>query len=232
MSLNKDNPPQSDNWVLNAEAVSKSVQFADEIIHILNGITLRVRRGESLAICGASGSGKTTLLGILGGMDTPSKGSVMIEGENIAAMSEDSRARVRAQKVGFVFQSFQLLSSLNALENVMLPMELKQQAHAQKMAAEFLARVGLEHRMNHFPASLSGGEQQRVAIARAFACHPSILFADEPTGNLDTRTGEKISDLLFELNAEHQTTLVLVTHDENLAKRCDRVVHLAGGGLL
>ncbi len=222
----------SSDSVLTAESVCKRVRFGDETIEILRDVSLDINRSESVAICGASGSGKTTLLGILGGMDVPTEGNVLINGANIARMTEEQRAGVRAQQVGFVFQSFQLLSSLSAVENVMLPMELKQQSNARALAEEFLVRVGLGHRINHFPSSLSGGEQQRVAIARAFACHPAILFADEPTGNLDTKTGEKISDLLFELNEEHQTTLVLVTHDEKLAARCGRVIHLAGGSVV
>ncbi len=215
--------------ILIMRGVSKTVEFDGDLIQILSDIDIDVAQGESLAICGVSGSGKTTLLGLLGGMDLPSEGEIVIDGVNMVDLDEEDRAKMRAEHIGFVFQSFQLIGSLTALENVLLPMELKQQSNALELAREYLERVGLSHRLAHYPANLSGGEQQRVAIARAFACHPTILFADEPTGNLDTKTGAVVSDLLFELNKESGTTLVLVTHDERLAERCDRTIHLVAG---
>ena len=188
-----------------------------------------MKAGETLAIIGSSGSGKSTLLGILAGLDTPSSGTVMIGGQDITAMDEEGRAAVRAGHVGFVFQSFHLLPGLTALENVALPLELQGVSDALKTAEHYLQRVGLAARVTHYPRQLSGGEQQRVALARAFACRPTILFADEPTGNLDTGTGEKINDLLFALNEEEGTTLVLVTHEKNLAARCQRTLELQAG---
>lgn len=182
-----------------------------------------------MAIIGASGSGKTTLLGLLAGLDVPSSGRIVLDGREISAMNEEARARVRAECVGFVFQTFQLLDSLTAIENVMLPAELRGDRDAGAQAEVFLERVGLSARATHYPRQLSGGEQQRVAIARAFASRPSVLFADEPTGNLDTRTGQRIADLLFDLNRDGSTTLVLVTHDSRLADRCGRAVVLDGG---
>ena len=196
---------------------------------ILDGIDLEINAGESVAIVGASGSGKTTLLGILAGLDTPTSGTVALDGHELTQMSEEERARLRGELVGFVFQSFQLLGSLTALENVMLPGELRGDADPGGDSLELLRRVGLGERTSHYPRQLSGGEQQRVAIARAFASRPKILFADEPTGNLDSVTGAKIIDLLFELNAAFATTLVLVTHDKQLADRCDRVIELDAG---
>ena len=209
--------------------ISKQVTTAEGTLNILDKINLSLASGESLAIVGPSGSGKSTLLGILAGLDLPSSGSVRLNGQDITAMDEEGRAAVRAKHVGFVFQSFHLLPGLTALENVALPLELQGDREALTTAAYFLQRVGLNHRTTHYPRQLSGGEQQRVAVARAFACRPTILFADEPTGNLDTGTGEKINDLLFELNREEGTTLVLVTHELNLAARCgQRLVFAAG----
>ena len=209
--------------------ISKQVNTAEGTLNILDKINLSLASGESLAIIGPSGSGKSTLLGILAGLDLPSSGSVRLNGRDITAMNEEGRAAVRAKHVGFVFQSFHLLPGLTALENVALPLELQGNKEALTTAAYFLERVGLDHRMTHYPRQLSGGEQQRVAVARAFACRPTILFADEPTGNLDTGTGEKINDLLFELNKEEGTTLVLVTHELNLATRCGQRLVLAAG---
>ena len=199
----------------------KTVSTADGDLDILRGIDLEIAAGTSAAIVGASGSGKSTLLGLLAGMDVASGGEIMLDGEELGNLDEDQRARVRAEKVGFVFQSFQLLPALTARENVMLPLELSGRKDAGDVANRLLGEVGLAGRLDHYPTTLSGGEQQRVAIARAFVSEPKILFADEPTGNLDTRTGERIIDLLFRLNAGAGTTLVLVTHDERLARRCD-----------
>ena len=199
----------------------KTVSTADGDLDILRGIDLEIAAGTSAAIVGASGSGKSTLLGLLAGMDVASGGEIMLDGEQLGNLDEEQRARVRAEKVGFVFQSFQLLPALTARENVMLPLELSGRKDAGDVANRLLGEVGLAGRLDHYPTTLSGGEQQRVAIARAFVSEPKILFADEPTGNLDTRTGERIIDLLFRLNAGAGTTLVLVTHDERLARRCD-----------
>jgi putative ABC transport system ATP-binding protein len=201
-------------------------------LEILKGITLEIKSGESVAIVGASGSGKSTLLGLLAGLDEASAGSVCINGTDLGALDEDGRARFRGRYIGFVFQSFQLLPALTALENVMLPMELQGHNNVAQQAEHYLQRVGLGERMRHYPLQLSGGEQQRVALARAFASRPAILFADEPTGNLDTRTGQHIIDLLFELNREEGTTLVLVTHDQTLADRCQRRLRLDSGTLV
>ena len=209
----------------------KTVPTADGDLTILRGVDLEVLAGTSAAIVGASGSGKSTLLGLLAGMDVASAGEVWLDGVNLSALDEDARARLRAEKVGFVFQNFQLLPALSAKENVMLPLELAGIDEAGSIAERFLAKVGLQDRLGHYPTTLSGGEQQRVAIARAFAREPAVLFADEPTGNLDTRTGERIVDLLFELNARASTTLVLVTHDERLAERCDRRFSMTAGEL-
>ncbi|MEO0443809.1 MAG: ATP-binding cassette domain-containing protein, partial [Pseudomonadota bacterium] len=195
----------------------------------LSGINLQVRAGESLAIIGASGSGKSTLLGILAGLDIPTQGRVWLNGRDLTALDEDGRAKVRARSVGFVFQSFQLLPGLNALENVMIPLELHRNSDVERRARDYLVRVGLSHRLGHYPKQLSGGEQQRVAIARAFASKPKILFADEPTGNLDTRTGHTIIELLFTLNQAQNTTLVFVTHEARLAARCQKVLELEAG---
>jgi len=206
--------------------------MAEGELEILKGIELEIKRGESVAIVGASGSGKSTLLGLLAGLDEPSAGRVVVNGTDLGILSEDQRATFRGQHVGFVFQSFQLLPALTALENVMLPLELKGRRDAREKAEEFLQRVQLGNRMHHYPLQLSGGEQQRVAISRAFASQPDILFADEPTGNLDTRTGAHIIDLLFELNAQEGTTLVLVTHEERLAHRCSRSITLEAGAIV
>lgn len=218
-------------YAVEALSLSKSVVSNDTTIPILTNLNLAVPKGERLAIIGSSGSGKSTLLGLLAGLDIASSGKVVIAGQEIGLMDEDGRAAVRAEHMGFVFQSFQLLGSLTALENVMLPMQLAGQRDAQAIAIEALESVGLASRATHYPKQLSGGEQQRVAIARAFAAKPSILFADEPTGNLDVVTGEAIIKLLFDLNAKSGTTLVLVTHDMNLARRCQRVLNLQGGVL-
>ena len=218
--------------ILSARNLSKVVPSAEGDLTILHRLSLELKQGDSLAIVGASGSGKSTLLGLLAGLDLPSAGSVTLAGQDLGSLDEDQRARVRAEHVGFVFQSFQLLDSLNALENVMLPLELDGRTDAREHARRLLERVGLGQRLSHSPRQLSGGEQQRVAIARAFAAEPAVLFADEPTGNLDSHTGERISDLLFELNQERGTTLVLVTHDERLAQRCRRLIRLDAGHLV
>lgn len=215
--------------ILNARHLSKVVPSAEGELSILADLSLELDKGDSLAIVGTSGSGKSTLLGLLAGLDLPSSGEVHLAGHALAQLDEDQRARVRAEHVGFVFQSFQLLDSLNALENVMLPLELEGRRDAQARASELLERVGLGARLHHHPRQLSGGEQQRVALARAFAAEPDVLFADEPTGNLDSHTGAHITELLFELNRERGTTLVLVTHDERLAQRCHRLLRLEGG---
>ncbi len=207
----------------------KSVQTSEGLLTILKGIDLTIREGEVVAIVGASGSGKSTLLGLMAGLDGATSGDLKLNGKSLSAMDEEQRAILRGQLVGFVFQSFQLLPSLTALENVMLPIELKGDAAAREKARALLERVGLSERWHHYPNQLSGGEQQRVAIARAFATEARILFADEPTGNLDTATGAKVIDLLFDLNREFSTTLVLVTHEERLAKRCDRIIKLVAG---
>ncbi len=215
-----------------ARDLAKTVQTAAGPLTILKNINIAIDAGESLAVIGASGSGKTTLLGILAGLDIPSSGSVSLAGEELTTLDEEARALLRGRLVGFVFQNFQLLGSLTAAENVMLPIELKGDADASERAVELLARVGLSDRGHHYPRQLSGGEQQRVAIARAFACRPQVLFADEPTGNLDTATGAKVTELLFQLNADFGTTLVLVTHDPRLAERCARSVTVDAGQLV
>ncbi|MGD8829449.1 MAG: ABC transporter ATP-binding protein [Pseudomonadales bacterium] len=218
--------------VIETAGVAKIVPTAEGELVILEGIDLEINAGESVAIVGASGSGKTTLLGILAGLDVPTAGRVWLCGAELTALDEEERARVRGEQIGFVFQTFQLLGSLTALENVMLPAELRGEAEAERDARAVLDKVGLSGRLDHYPRQLSGGEQQRVAIARAFASRPNVLFADEPTGNLDTRTGQRIIDLLFELNAEFATTLVLVTHDERLAQRCARIIEIDSGRIL
>lgn len=218
--------------MITTRAVCKTVTASDGALTILKGIDLNIKRGETVAIVGSSGSGKSTLLGILAGLDLPSSGSVQLAGNELTTLNEDQRAALRGQYVGFVFQSFQLLAGLTALENVMLPAELKGDASARQHAVNFLERVELGHRLNHYPRQLSGGEQQRVAIARAFAARPAVLFADEPTGNLDARTGAHIIDLLFDLNREQGTTLVMVTHEQRLAGRCQRSITLADGQLV
>ena len=209
----------------------KRVSTAESELEILRGIDLEIKRGETAAIVGASGSGKSTLLGLLAGLDAPSSGEIMLDGTNIVNLDEDERATLRSEKVGFVFQNFQLLPALTALENVMLPLELAGIGDAREKSEEFLSRVGLEERFHHYPRTLSGGEQQRVAIARAFASQPLILFADEPTGNLDSTTGATVVELLFGLNKEEGTTLVLVTHDNTLADRCQRRFTMTAGHL-
>lgn len=218
--------------IVEAKAITKRVETQEGELVILHPVDLVVAQGESLAITGASGSGKSTLLGILAGLDLPSSGDVIINQQIITHMDEEGRAKVRADYVGFIFQSFQLLPGLTALENVMLPLELRGDKQARSKAENFLTRVGLAQRFQHYPQQLSGGEQQRVAIARAFACEPKILFADEPTGNLDSHTGEKIIELLFSLNADQGTTLILITHEERLAHRCQRRIQLAAGELV
>ena len=216
-------------FMISVKNVSKKVMLGESEITILETLSLKVDGGESLAVIGPSGSGKSTLLGIMAGLDSPSTGTVHLAGVNITSMSEEGRAVMRSKHVGFVFQSFHLLPSLTAFENVSLPLELKGHAHAEKTAMQYLERVGLGDRMEHYPRQLSGGEQQRVAVARAFACKPNILFADEPTGNLDIVTGRTISNILFELNREEGTTLVIVTHEQNLAELCARRLHLKSG---
>jgi putative ABC transport system ATP-binding protein len=218
--------------LITADDVGKLVVTAEGGLGILKGISLEINPGEAVAVVGASGSGKSTLLGLLAGLDLPSSGSICLDGVEITTLDEDARAALRARLVGFVFQSFQLLPGLSALENVMLPLEIRGEREVADKAREYLERVGLGQRMTHYPRQLSGGEQQRVAIARAFACSPRVLFADEPTGNLDVATGSRIIDLIFALQAEHGATLVLVTHDERLAARCDRRIVLEGGELL
>jgi putative ABC transport system ATP-binding protein len=212
-----------------ADTLSRVVPLGERSLTILDNVSLAVNDGETLAIVGASGSGKTTLLGLLAGLDRPNTGSVSWHGETISTLTEDALAKKRQGTVGFVFQSFQLLPALTALENVMLPLELASNPDAEALAAEWLKRMGLGERIDHQPRQLSGGEQQRVAIARAFAASPSIVFADEPTGNLDTDTGNEIIDLMFKLNRDQGTTLILVTHDLELAARCNRHIRLARG---
>ncbi len=224
--------PTPPTAVLTASNLTKSVAMPHHQLTILNAINLQVAGAESVAIVGDSGSGKSTLLGLLAGLDVPSSGSVSLMGRELQQLSEDQRAAVRAQHVGFVFQSFQLLPNLTALENVMLPLEITNSRDVQQRAAAMLDQVGLGNRQQHYPGQLSGGEQQRVALARAFVTEPDILFADEPTGNLDTHTGETIADQLFELNRSRSTTLVLVTHDLKLAARCQRTLTMNAGQLL
>lgn len=212
--------------------LSKRVADATGELTILRDIDFTVPAGATLAIIGASGSGKSTLLGILAGLDTPTEGTVRLHGEDIFALDEDGRARLRKEKLGFVFQSFQLLPHLTALENVMLPLELRGDADARHKAEKMLARVGLSARMRHYPKYMSGGEQQRVALARAFVSNPPLLFADEPTGSLDAATGESVIQLMFELNREHGSTLVLVTHDAGVAVRCETTITITAGQLV
>jgi len=218
--------------IVTAEGVGKQVAVAGGMLTILEDISLSISAGESVAIVGVSGSGKSTLIGLLAGLDLPSAGRITLAGEDLTALDEDGRARLRGRSVGFVFQTFQLLPGLTALENVMLPLELAGATAADAQGREMLQRVGLEARASHYPRQLSGGEEQRVAIARAFATTPALLFADEPTGNLDAHTGERVADLLFALNAEQGTTLVLVTHDERMAARCTRRLHLDAGRIV
>jgi putative ABC transport system ATP-binding protein len=220
--------PMSDS-IISVEHVFKAVTDSTGTLEILRDIDFALKAQETAAIVGASGSGKSTLLSIIAGLDTPTSGTVHLAGQDMFAIDEDARAAVRARKVGFVFQSFQLLGNLTALENVMLPLELDARKDARKLATEMLGRVGLSQRLNSYPKVLSGGEQQRVALARAFVVHPAVLLADEPTGSLDFATGEKIMELMFELNREQGTTLVLVTHDRAIAGRCDRRITIEAG---
>ena len=224
-----DRTSDDESTVLAAEGLGKQVSSPEGTLAILADVTLAIRRGETIAVVGASGAGKSTLLALLAGLDEPTSGKVWLAGHDLTTLDEDGRAAVRAQHVGFVFQSFHLVPSLTALENVMLPLELARRADARQGAREVLARVGLAGRLGHYPRQLSGGEQQRVAIARAFVTEPDVLFADEPTGNLDATTGTKVADLMFGLNASTRTTLVLVTHDRTLAARCARAIHLDAG---
>ena len=223
----------TDNFIIRpivqAISLTKHVRNSDTQLTILQDINLDINAGEAVSIVGASGSGKSTLLGLLAGLDTPSSGKVYLNGEDIFLLDEDERAELRGRMLGFVFQSFQLLPVLTAIENVMLPLELSGANNASTVALELLGRVGLDARLKHYPKQLSGGEQQRVAIARAYVTHPKLLLADEPTGNLDSTTGAQIIDLMFELNRERGTTLILVTHDEAISSRCTRQVQLVGG---
>ncbi len=217
--------------IIVVKGLGKSVRLGQESLTILEGIDLQVNSGETVALVGASGSGKSTLLGLLAGLDLPSQGEIEILGKSLGELDEEGRARLRAEQIGFVFQSFLLLPTMTALENVMLPAELRGERDCEPRARELLAAVGLGERLHHLPPRLSGGEQQRVAIARAFMTRPSLLLADEPTGNLDSKTGEKVIELLFELNRKHGTTLVVVTHDHHLAERCQRQVVMTAGRL-
>ena len=218
--------------MIHTTELTKTVPTSEGPLTILHDVTIDIEDGQAVAIVGASGSGKSTLLGLMAGLDSPTSGDVVLDGHSLVSLDEEERAMLRGQLVGFVFQSFQLLPSLTALENVMLPIELKGDREAATKAKNLLSRVGLEERWHHYPNQLSGGEQQRVAIARAFASAARILFADEPTGNLDTATGARVIDLLFDLNKEFSTTLVLVTHDDRLAQRCDRQIILAAGEIV
>ncbi len=217
--------------IVQAEALGKQVISPEGTLTILNNIHLSIKQGESLAVIGISGSGKSTLLGLLAGLDTPTEGKVTLDGNDLSLLDEDGRAKIRAQSVGFVFQSFHLLPGLTALENTALPLELADNDDAEKLAQKKLEEVGLSERIHHYPNQLSGGEQQRVAIARAFSGNPKILFADEPTGNLDQKTAQRIIDLLFKMNKENGTTLVMVTHDDAIANHCDRQIVIVGGQL-
>lgn len=217
--------------VIQVSGLTKSVNTLEGNLTILSDINFSVKSGESVAIVGASGSGKSTLLSLLAGLDIASKGEIFLDGDALSTLDEEARALVRAEKVGFVFQSFMLVQSLTALENVMLPAELAGDHDAKSQALALLDKVGLSHRIEHYPSQLSGGEQQRVAIARAFIGSPKILFADEPSANLDSNNGHLIENLLFDLNKQNGTTLVLVTHDEQLAKQCQRIIHIEGGQL-
>ena len=221
----------SNSVILRCSELSKIVQASDGPITILKNVSLNVTRGTTIAIIGQSGSGKTTLLSLLAGLDIPTTGQIELFHHNLHTMNEDQRAQVRNENIGFVFQAFHLLPGFSALENVMLPLEINNVSSARDQATDLLQRVEMSHRLHHYPATLSGGEQQRVAIARAFATNPPILFADEPTGNLDTDTGEKIIKLLFELNRELNTTLILVTHDEKLSGQCEKEYRLSDGNL-
>ena len=222
----------NENTVLESQGVSKEVSSPEGSLTILSDVSFSISRGDSVAVVGSSGAGKSTLLALLAGLDLPTRGRIWLDGQNLSDLDEDGRAAVRAESVGFVFQSFHLVPSLNALENVMLPLELKGAAGPRDAALTILDQVGLAERTTHYPAQLSGGEKQRVAIARAFATEPAVLFADEPTGNLDARTGENIMRIMFDLNQSSSTTLVLVTHDLALAERCDRELKLDAGRLI
>jgi putative ABC transport system ATP-binding protein len=225
-------PTQPVETIVRVEALGKTVPNGSTGLTILSDVSFDVSAGEAVAIVGVSGSGKSTLLGLMAGLDTPTAGRVHINGHDLSSLDEDGRAALRARLLGFVFQSFQLLPAMTALENVMLPLELAGDRGARTAAKSMLERVGLEERLHHYPKQLSGGEQQRVAIARAFVTKPALLLADEPTGNLDAATGAQVIELMFELNAERRTTLVLVTHDEALSQRCERVLRLAAGRLV
>jgi putative ABC transport system ATP-binding protein len=220
---------ESELFALKAENLSKTVTSPEGMLTILDQVSLQVSHGERIAITGASGAGKSTLLGLLAGLDVPTSGVVWLGGDNLTALDEDGRAALRANKVGFVFQSFHLIPSLTALENVMLPLELASYEHPFRAAMQALQNVGLGGRAGHYPRQLSGGEKQRVAIARAYVIQPTVLFADEPTGNLDQQTGKTVIDILFRMNREYGTTLVLVSHDLGVAERCDRVIHMEAG---
>lgn len=220
------------NTFVEARRLGKQVTTREGVLTLLDDINFQIEEGTSVAILGASGSGKTTLLGLLAGLDLPTDGEVIINGNHLNQFDEDGRAQLRAELVGFVFQNFQLLFGMTALENVMLPLELAQAPHPRKTASELLERVGLGERLHHYPNQLSGGEQQRCALARAFATRPRCLFADEPTGNLDSETGKRIIELLFELNSEHGTTLIMATHDSSLSQLCNRRIHLEAGRLI
>ncbi|MGA0571086.1 ABC transporter ATP-binding protein [Variovorax sp. VNK109] len=222
-------PESPVNSIISVEHVFKSVSDSTGTLDILRDIDFRLAPRETAAIVGASGSGKSTLLSIIAGLDTPTRGTVRLDGQDLFSIDEDARAALRAQKVGFVFQSFQLMGNLTALENVMLPLELAGRSDSRKAASDMLARVGLSARLGHYPKVLSGGEQQRVALARAFVVQPSVLLADEPTGSLDFATGEKVMELMFDLNRELGTTLVLVTHDRAIAARCERCITIEAG---
>jgi putative ABC transport system ATP-binding protein len=218
--------------VLKADNLTKQVNSPEGLLTIVRDVSFEIAAGEPVAIVGASGAGKSTLLALLAGLDTPTSGKVWLAGTDLTGLDEDGRARLRAQRVGFVFQSFHLVPALTALENVMLPLELASRPDARRTARDALERVGLRDRTSHYPRQLSGGEQQRVALARAFVTQPAVLFADEPTGNLDTVTGARIGELLFEMNATSRTTLVLVTHDHALAARCGRILRMEAGALI
>jgi putative ABC transport system ATP-binding protein len=218
--------------MIETKSVIKKVTTNEGELQILNPISFQVKPGESVAVVGASGSGKSTLLGLLAGLDEVSGGHIFLDGEPLHSMDEESRARLRGEKVGFIFQSFMLVQSLTAIENIMLPAEIAGLTDAKKRAQEIIKQVGLEHRAQHFPNQLSGGEQQRVAIARAFITNPKILFADEPTGNLDSVNSQKVEELLFALNKDSDTTLILVTHDNQLADKCDRQLRMTAGDLV
>jgi putative ABC transport system ATP-binding protein len=225
------NHSSADATVLSVRNVTKTVSSPEGALTILSEVSFEVAAGETIAIVGASGAGKSTLLALLAGLDLPTSGTVLLNGEDLNALDEDGRAKLRADSVGFVFQSFHLVPALNALENVMLPLELAGERDARAKSRAIIEQVGLAERWSHYPSQLSGGEKQRVALARAFSTSPAVLFADEPTGNLDTKTGATIVELMFELNERFKTTLVLVTHDSALADRCDRIITLESGRL-